>query len=161
MMLRRSDDEERDEHIDMTPMVDVVFQLMTFMLFSLQVSGGEKVDVPPSHHGVGVEESVSTILTLAKAEKAGGEPQLIGGNGSGAPISLDQAKAIVAKGIGEGRKRVIIQADGLVPEGEVIKLIGSLADIEGITIHIGVQAFKPGGGRSANDVAAVKVGPGP
>ena len=29
MLLRRQATEERDEHIDMTPMVDVVFQLMT------------------------------------------------------------------------------------------------------------------------------------
>ena len=47
MLLRREASEERDEHIDMTPMVDVVFQLMTFMLFSVQMTGGEKVDVPP------------------------------------------------------------------------------------------------------------------
>ncbi len=47
MLLRREAAEERDEHIDMTPMVDVVFQLMTFMLFAVQMTGGEKVDVPP------------------------------------------------------------------------------------------------------------------
>ena len=46
MLLQRQAKEERDEHIDMTPMVDVVFQLMTFMLFSMQLTGGEKVDIP-------------------------------------------------------------------------------------------------------------------
>ena len=46
MLFRRDADEELNEHIDMTPMVDVVFQLMTFMLFSVQMTGGEKVDVP-------------------------------------------------------------------------------------------------------------------
>ena len=60
MLLRRQASEERDEYIDMTPMVDVVFQLMTFMLFSVQMTGGEKVDVPPARHGVGVEESAAT-----------------------------------------------------------------------------------------------------
>ena len=44
----------------MTPMVDVVFQFMTFMLFSVQMTGGEKVDVPPARHGVGVEETAAT-----------------------------------------------------------------------------------------------------
>src|SRR5689334_4026621 len=76
-MLFHSDvDEERNEHIDMTPMVDVVFQLMTFMLFSVQMTGGEKVDVPPARHGVGVEESAATFLTLTKPAVAGGEPRL-------------------------------------------------------------------------------------
>src|SRR5580704_3633857 len=66
MLLRRDVDRELNEHIDMTPMVDVVFQLMTFMLFSVQMTGGEKVDVPPARHGVGVEESAATFLTLTK-----------------------------------------------------------------------------------------------
>ncbi len=64
MLFRRDDNQERDEHIDMTPMVDVVFQLMTFMLFSVQMTGGEKVDVPPARHGIGVEETAATFLTL-------------------------------------------------------------------------------------------------
>ena len=46
MLFRREDNEDRNEHIDMTPMVDVVFQLMTFMLVLVQMTGGEKVDVP-------------------------------------------------------------------------------------------------------------------
>ena len=72
MLLRRDVDQERNEHIDMTPMVDVVFQLMTFMLFSVQMTGGEKVDVPPARHGVGVEETAATFLTLTKPAGAGG-----------------------------------------------------------------------------------------
>ena len=71
MLLRRQVTEERDEHIDMTPMVDVVFQLMTFMLFSVQMTGGEKVEVPPARHGVGVEESAATFLTLLKPAAPG------------------------------------------------------------------------------------------
>ena len=43
-MLRREADEEVEQHIDMTPMVDVVFQLMTFLLLSSQMTGGEIVN---------------------------------------------------------------------------------------------------------------------
>ena len=71
MLFRRDANEERDEHIDMTPMVDVVFQFMTFMLFSVQMTGGEKVDVPPARHGVGVEETAATFLTLTKPSGPG------------------------------------------------------------------------------------------
>ena len=67
----------------MTPMVDVVFQLMTFMLFSVQMTGGEKVEVPPARHGVGVEESAATFLTLLKPGAPGAEPQVLLGNGDG------------------------------------------------------------------------------
>ena len=139
MLLRHQASEERDEHIDMTPMVDVVFQLMTFMLFSVQMSGGEKVEIPPARHGVGVEESAATFLTLLKPAAPGAEPRLLLGNGEGDPASLDQARKAVADGIKEGRRKVVLQADGAVPHGEVLKVAGAMSEVEGITLHIGVQ----------------------
>jgi len=139
MLLRRDTDEDRNEHIDMTPMVDVVFQLMTFLLFSVQMSGGEKVDVPAARHGVGVEESLATFLTLAKPATPGGEAKLLLGHGEGSIATLDQARQAVAEGVKQGRRKVILQADGDVPHGEVIKVAGAVAQVEGITVHVGVQ----------------------
>ena len=139
MLLRRQANEERDEHIDMTPMVDVVFQLMTFMLFSVQMTGGEKVNVPPARHGVGVEESAATFLTLAKPEKPGATPQVLIGNGDGPPATLDEVRAAVAEGVRQGKRKVVLQADGLVPHGEVLKLAAVVTELEGVTLHIGVQ----------------------
>jgi len=145
MLLRRDHDQQLSDHIDMTPMVDVVFQLMTFMLFSVQMTGGEKVDVPPARHGVGVEESLATFLTLAKPAAAGGEPKLLLGHGEGAIATLEQARKAVADGVKQGRRKVILQADGDVPHGEVIKVASAVAQVEGITVHVGVQ--EPAGNR--------------
>jgi biopolymer transport protein ExbD len=139
MLLRRDVDQERNEHIDMTPMVDVVFQLMTFMLFSVQMTGGEKVDVPPARHGVGVEEAAATFLTLTRPAVAGGEPQLLLGHGEGRVATIDQARQAVAAGVKDGRRKVILQADGEVPHGEVLKVAAAVAQVEGITVHVGVQ----------------------
>jgi len=139
MLLRRQAADDRDEHIDMTPMVDVVFQLMTFMLFSVQMTGGEKVDVPAARHGVGVDESSATFLTLLKPAAPGAEPQVLLGNGDGPPASLDQIKRAVADGLREGKRKVVLQADGSVPHGEVLKLAGAVTEVEGVTLHIGVQ----------------------
>src|SRR5271156_731208 len=139
MLLRRDVDKELNEHIDMTPMVDVVFQLMTFMLFSVQLTGGEKVAVPPARHGVGVEETAATFLTLTKPSVPGGETQLLVGLGEGPVATLEQARQAVAAGAREGRRKVIIQADGDVPHGEVVKVAGAVAQVEGITVHVGVQ----------------------
>ena len=139
MLLRRQVSEERDEHIDMTPMVDVVFQLMTFMLFSVQMTGGEKVEVPPARHGVGVEESAATFLTLLKPAAPGLEPKLLLGNGEGDPVTLDQVRRAVADSVREGRRQVVLQADGSVAHGEVLKLAAAVTELEGVTLHIGVQ----------------------
>ena len=143
MLLRRQASEERDEHIDLTPMVDVVFQLMTFMLFSMQMTGGEAVDVPPARHGVGVEESAATFLTLLKPEAPGAMPRLLLGHGKGDPATLDQARRAVLDGVREGRRKVVLQADGAVPHGEVLKVAAALAEVEGVTLHIGVQELIP------------------
>jgi biopolymer transport protein ExbD len=142
MLLRRDADQDRNEHIDMTPMVDVVFQLMTFMLFSVQMSGGEKVDIPPAKHGVGVEESAATFLTLTKPDGSTGESRLLLGHGSGPEISLDEARKAVADGVKAQRHKVIIQADRDVPHGEVLKVAGAVAKVEGITVHLGVQELR-------------------
>jgi biopolymer transport protein ExbD len=141
MLLRRQVSDERDEHIDMTPMVDVVFQLMTFMLFSVQLAGDAKVEVPVAKRGVGVEEDVATFLTLLKPDAPGAKPKIVLGNGSsGKVVDYDEASAEVSKGVAKGKRKVIIQADGAVPEGEVLKLIAEVSKREtGVTIHIGVQ----------------------
>jgi biopolymer transport protein ExbD len=139
MLLRRQVNEERDEHIDMTPMVDVVFQLMTFMLFSVQMSGGEKVNIPLAKHGVGVEENAATFLTLLKPEKPGAESIILVGNGEGPEATLEQVTKVVAAGLRDGKRKVVLQADGLVPHGEVLKLAAAVTEVEGVTLHIGVQ----------------------
>jgi biopolymer transport protein ExbD len=139
MLLRRQATEERDEHIDMTPMVDVVFQLMTFMLFSVQMTGGEKVEIPTAKHGVGVEEDVATFLTLLKPAAPGGKSRVLLGHGDGPEATPDQVRKHVADGVKEGKRKVVLQADGAVPHGDVLKLAATVTEVEGITLHIGVQ----------------------
>ena len=140
MLLRRQVSEARDEHIDMTPMVDVVFQLMTFMLFSMQLTTADAVKVPEARHGVGVEESAATFLLLAPPATPGGKPRLmLGAKGESRSRSTRPSQA-VPKGVAEGRRKVVLQADGGVPHGEVIALIGEITRREGgATIHVGVQ----------------------
>ena len=147
MLLKRQVNEERDEHIDMTPMVDVVFQLMTFMLFSTQMAGGDKVEVPPARHGVGIEETDATFISLMKPEKPGGEPRIIVGIGAQygpggvkkPPNTLDEVKKAVAEGVRQGRTKVVLEADGGVPHGLVLKVGAAVSEVEGCSLHIGVQ----------------------
>lgn len=139
MLLRRQVSEERDEHIDMTPMVDVVFQLMTFMLFSVQMTGSE-VAVPVARHGVGVEENGATFVTVFPPESVGADPRMIlGPKGDGPNVGLDQVKKAVADGLRQGLHRVVLQADGNVPHGVVLKTAAAISEVEGVTLHIGVQ----------------------
>jgi biopolymer transport protein ExbD len=139
MLLRRQVSQERDEHIDMTPMVDVVFQLMTFMLFSVQMTGGEEVKVPAARHGVGVEKDAATFISILKPATPGGDPKVVIGLGDGPRASIEQVKKAIADGVREGTRKVVLQADGAVSHGDVLKLAAAVTEVEGITLHIGVQ----------------------
>jgi biopolymer transport protein ExbD len=156
MLLYRQATGERDEHIDMTPMVDVVFQLMTFMLFSMQMTTGQVVEVPPARHGVGVPEDGAIFVTMLKPNSPGETPLILKGNGAGSKKGMnktsgegiDLAEALrsdkdveryISDGVAQGLRKVIIQADGEVPHGEVLRLAATITKVDGVTLHIGVQ----------------------
>ena len=40
------------------------------------------------------------------------------------------ARKAVADGIKEGRRKVVLQADGAVPHGEVLKVAGAMSEVE-------------------------------
>jgi biopolymer transport protein ExbD len=61
------------------------------------------------------------------------------GAGDGPPASMDQVRKAIADGLKAGRRKVILQADGDVPHGSVLKLAAAVSELEGITLHIGVQ----------------------
>jgi biopolymer transport protein ExbD len=140
-MLRRETDDNVEEHIDMTPMVDVVFQLMTFLLLSSQMSGGEIVNVPPAVHGIGVQKDTSAIVIILPPAEAGGTSRILVGEDLNAPVAEndDAIRKYLSSAVAQGRSRVIIQADGLVDHGEVLRVASVVGDVEGTSLHIAVQ----------------------
>ncbi len=139
MLLRRQVSEERDEHIDLTPMVDVVFQLMTFMLFSIQLTGSE-LNVPAAKHGVGVDENSASQVWLLRPATPGGPTRMIVGDAPDGPeVDLDGVKRYVSAGVAQGRRKVVLQADGDVPHGDVLKTAAAVTELENVSLHIGVQ----------------------
>ncbi len=140
-MLRRETDEEVEQHIDMTPMVDVVFQLMTFLLLSSQMTGGEIVNVPPAVHGIGVQKDASALVIILPPAEAGGASQILMGEDLNAPRAEDDEsiRKYLASAVAAGRSRVIIQADGQVDHGEVLRVAAVVGEVEGTSLHIAVQ----------------------
>ncbi|MBI1323597.1 biopolymer transporter [bacterium] len=140
-MLRRETDEEVEQHIDMTPMVDVVFQLMTFLLLSSQMTGGEIVNVPPAVHGVGVQKDASALVIILPPSEAGGASQILMGEDLNAPRAEDDEsiRKYLTSAVASGRSRVIIQADGQVDHGEVLRVAAVVGEVEGTSLHIAVQ----------------------
>lgn len=140
MLFRKQASAERDEHIDLTPMVDVVFQLMTFMLFSIQLTGSE-INVPPAKHGVGVDGATSVrVWLLRPATQDGPARAFLGEDGpGGGEVSLDDVKKAVAASVAQGVRQVVLQADGEVSHGEVLRFATAVTEVDNVILHIGVQ----------------------
>lgn len=130
-----------DDHLDLTAMVDVVFQLLTFLLLTYQVSNEADVTLPVAHHGVGVEETGSIVLTLTPPDASGTSAVYQGTkvDHNHQLVDDEMITAAVTEAITQGKERVVIQADGEVPHGEVLRVAADAAKVEGITIHIGVE----------------------
>ena len=86
-----------------------------------------------------IPRAIATFLTLTRPSTTGGEARLLLGHGEGSVATLDQARQAAAEGAKQGRNKVIIQADSEVPHGEVLKVAGAVAQVEGVTVHLGVQ----------------------
>jgi biopolymer transport protein ExbD len=140
MLFKQQASAERDEHIDLTPMVDVVFQLMTFMLFSIQLTGSE-LSVPKSKNGMGVDGASSTKVWLLRPATADGPARaFVGEDGpEGGELSIEKVEEAIAAGVAEGRRKVVLQADGEVPHGEVLRYASLMKKFDGVGLHIGVQ----------------------
>jgi biopolymer transport protein ExbD len=133
------------EQLDMTAMVDVMFQLMTFLLLTYQVSIEPEVEVPVAQTGQNVDEADSVLLIVAPPLEAGGQARVYDSPELDPTRLLDHPdsiKAAVEHGLAAGKRSVVIAADGEVPWGEVQRVAGIAGEVEGVTLHIGVEEPK-------------------
>ena len=143
MLLRRPETMGAEEdYLDMTPMVDVVFQLMTFLLITFQSAVTAGVALPKARHGRGIEDAEAIILAIARPETAKGQALVFEGPDPKPERRLETPEAVTAavqKAMDEGRKHVVLQAAGDVPHGEVLRLAGVVGRVPGVVLHIGVE----------------------
>jgi biopolymer transport protein ExbD len=131
-----------EDHLDMTPMVDVVFQLMTFLLITFQTAVVIGVDLPKAKHGRGIQDTEALILAIAPPQTPNGQAMIYEGPEPDPAKRLESVEAIttvVKKALDEGRKHVVLEAAGNVPHGEVLRLAAAVAKVPGIVLHIGVE----------------------
>lgn len=78
-------------NIDMTPMVDVVFQLLTFFLLAVKRDSQEQVDVPITIRSTAVAEAESTFITIQLSNARGVMvPRVVVGENRSSGIILDK-----------------------------------------------------------------------
>jgi biopolymer transport protein ExbD len=134
-----------NDYVDLTAMVDVVFQLLTFLLLTYQVSAEAAVQMPVAKNGIGVEENEALVITVAAPEAEGQPAVVYAGTKVDPEMRLEDADAIelvVREAVTLGKNRVVIQADGSASHGDVLRVAGAAGKVEGISVHIGVEEPK-------------------
>ena len=130
MAKRQSDGPEKTE-IDMTPMIDMTFQLITFFMFTLNFSNAiqdDRVLLPSSQLAKPAEAASEDPITLQLWPDENGQTKVIY-SGQAMQVAeiggyLDQEKRVLVEaGKQPANATVIVRGDGRVKTGEVQELI--------------------------------------
>ncbi len=137
---------EVDDEIDMTPMIDCVFQLLIFFLVCSTMQETTMVKLPPARHGTGVDEETAVIITV-DGEGGTEKPRVYLGNGTAGPVLPDdhavQEKLIseaVEAGVASGKVAILVKAAKGVKSGDVERISKAAAiSAEGCRFYMGVM----------------------
>ena len=135
---KRKKQPEPDTEIDITPMIDVTFQLLIFFMVTSTMQGNPPAEIPKSRSGGSIEVA-RLINVVIKAPLDNKTDPIVEIDKS--PVTLEELKIQLAEAAGSSAKGidVMLMADRMVPNrftGEIETLIG---EIEGITYHFAVQ----------------------
>jgi biopolymer transport protein ExbD len=126
-MGRKQESEVSSTDIDMTPMIDMTFQLITFFMFVMNFSEAEqddRIQLPSSQLAKPVEGAMESPITLQLTNKGSivyaGEEVAVAEIGA----YLEREKTIMLEsGKEPNSATVIVRADGRSKTGEVQKII--------------------------------------
>jgi biopolymer transport protein ExbD len=126
-MARRSGGSPSSTDIDMTPMIDMTFQLITFFMFVMNFSEAEqdeRIQLPSSQLAKPVEGVMETPITLQLTNNGSiiyaGEMVAVRDIGS----YLEREKSVmIDAGKEPSAATVIVRADGRAKTGEVQEII--------------------------------------
>ena len=126
-MAKRGNREVESTEIDLTPMIDVVFQLLTFFMLTLNFSQAvqdERIQLPVSQLAKPAEGATADPITLQVMRDGlviySGEPVSVRDMGG---YLENEKRVLVSAGKEPSAATVIIRADGRAKTGEVQELV--------------------------------------
>jgi biopolymer transport protein ExbD len=122
--------------IDVTPLVDCVFLLLSFFMMTSPMKGNPDRNVPSAEHGVGVNPNGATAIRIVQSEPS---PKILLDDRES---TLDDVRPFVEAGMRKGHALVVIKADRKVPCGLVQKVAKAATSVEGVQFSLGVQDKK-------------------
>jgi biopolymer transport protein ExbD len=130
--MRLPDEPEPPLQINVVPLIDVMFALLTFFIvssLSLTRSQGLPVNLPKA---ITAQQQESTEITVSI--DAQGKI-----NFNQQPIAIDALANQVRSSIGDNEALVIIKADAQVSHGQVVAVMDRLRQVKGVRMAIATQ----------------------
>jgi biopolymer transport protein TolR len=128
-----------DGDLDITPMIDVTFLLLIFFMVSSTMQSKPDLDVPVARFGRGVQTDGASVITIWASRGRGATPVIQLGDGAGQEAALDEIPRYVEEGIAANRLKVVIKAEGDVPEGFVQDVAKAVKTVNGAELFMGVR----------------------
>jgi biopolymer transport protein ExbD len=127
-----------DTEIDITPMIDVTFQLLIFFMVTSTMQGNPPADLPPSKSGNSIEVAKVINVVVKPAAVSGEAPQI---EINKEAVNLDELKLNLEEQAGARSDgiHVMILADRTMKNGDLNEIEVLLSEIPGVTYHFGVQ----------------------
>lgn len=137
--MRLPEEPDIPPQINIVPMIDVIFALLTFFIMSalyLNRSTGLPVNLPKAATAQ-TQTQNEIVVTIDQQGKISLNRQ---------PTSIDQLQAQVKSLVGSNSQAVVtVNADERVSHGQVISVMDQLRQIPGVRLAIAAQ--RPGEGR--------------
>ena len=124
--------------LDITPMIDVTFLLLIFFMVSSTMQGKPDIDVPVAVHSIGIDAAGAAVVTIMAPLSSAESPKIILGDIRGDEGDLNDVKRYVEDQVKEGRRKVVVKAEGDVPHGLVEEVAKQIKSVEGVELFMGV-----------------------
>jgi biopolymer transport protein ExbD len=127
-----------DTEIDITPMIDVTFQLLIFFMVTSTMQGNPPADLPPAKSGGSIEVAKVINVVVKPAAVSGEGPQI---EIDKKAVNLDELKLNLEEQAGARADgiHVMLLADRTMKNGDLNEIEVLLSEIPGVTYHFGVQ----------------------
>jgi biopolymer transport protein ExbD len=122
-----------DSEIDVTPLVDCVFLLLSFFILTSPMKGNPDRNVPAAANGVGVNPL--GVMTI-RVSGTGDSPKILLERRE---VRLEDVRPFVEDEVKRGHRLAVIKADGTMPVGFVQKVVQEVTSVEGVKYSFGVR----------------------